>query len=130
MYELSSISLWPPACVSPEIPDGLLSAVPAHNLRVKVENLLRRHRVPACCLELYAVEDMIQQRLADVNRFAPSLDDHIQRQEKAKEWRALDAVVKEQLAWHMRQVKVERDEINALVTRWLLLNYGGNHARP
>ena len=122
MFEIPAHSLWPPT--QQEIDDVVLAALPARNVRVMAEELLRVRRLPPCCVELMRIADFFNERIAAADHSA-TLEDHLNREEKKKAYQSLAATISEQLAWHKRQVHVERDEVNALVTRWLLLNYGG-----
>jgi hypothetical protein len=121
---LSDLTPYPVLLPPPEISDEELRQIPALNLRQNLIDLLRTKRLPKDLLEFFT---FTLARLKD--EFAREMDRSEVKPLPAnpktlKTLIHLESILGEQRSWHLSQIPVTREQVYALVDRWLFLKYG------
>jgi hypothetical protein len=121
---LSDFHPWPyhvwPAPV-PEITDAELRAIDLNNPRASIEELLRTKRAPEDWHLLARVELTIRQKLYAAGN--SSLDHHLTQKRNVRMWGGLASSVMSAREALLAKVVVKTEELDALITRWLLLQF-------
>lgn len=108
----------------PEISDDDLAKIGPTNPTVDVDRLLRERRCPPEYATLHEIRNNIEARMRDLHA-SGSFSDHIAGPKLIKRWSTLLAIADGQLEWMRRQVRVGEGELRRLMTRWLIIRFGG-----